>query len=100
MPLIDSKFENDDDMDFPVITISVSNEDLREPIHVDLGSIPPFVAVAVLEKIVEELKMITPSPKITFQGAILSGPVDILQGDIDAILETFIEGDEDDEEFQ
>ena len=100
MPPIDSKFENDDDMDFPVITISVSNEDLREPIHVDLGSIPPFIAAAVLEKIVEELKMITPSPKITFQGAILSGPLDISEGNIDAFFQTFIEEDGDDEETQ
>lgn len=97
MSLIDSGFNNDDDMDFPVITISVSNDDLKEPIHVDLGSIPPFVAAAILEKIVEELKMSTPAPKITFKGTVIAGPLDISANSIDAFFETLIDDDDDDE---
>ena len=63
------------DISFPMITISVSYDDLNEPIHVDLGSVPPFIAVSVMEKVLEMLKTIVIGPKITFQGITLAEPV-------------------------
>jgi len=68
-------FEDDGDLKFPVITISVSNDDLEEPIHVDLGSVPPFIAAAVLEKVASILKSTVPAPRITFKGTVLVEPI-------------------------
>jgi hypothetical protein len=60
---------------FPMITISVSYDDLNEPIHVDLGSVPPFVAVSVIEKVLDVMKQLVIGPKITFQGITLAEPI-------------------------
>ena len=70
-----NSLENEMDISFPMITISVSYDDLNEPIHVDLGSVPPFIAVSVMEKVLEMLKPIVIGPKITFQGITLAEPV-------------------------
>lgn len=70
-----NSLENEMDISFPMITISVSYDDLNEPIHVDLGSVPPFIAVSVMEKVLEMLKPIVIGPKITFQGVTLAEPV-------------------------
>ena len=70
-----NSLENEMDISFPMITISVSYDDLNEPIHVDLGSVPPFIAVSVMEKVLEMLKTIVIGPKITFQGITLAEPV-------------------------
>lgn len=96
-----SQFQDDGDIKFPVITISVSHDDLDEPIHVDLGSIPPFVAAAVLEKVVSMLKMAVPVPKIMFKGNVLIEPFN--QNSItviDELFNDFLENGEDDEEGQ
>lgn len=83
-------------MNFPVITISVSYDDINEPIHVDLGSIPPFVAVSVFQQILETMKDITVGPKITFGGNVIADPSDDFI-DIDD-LSDFDDLDDDDEE--
>jgi hypothetical protein len=70
-----NSLENEMDISFPMITISVSYDDLNEPIHVDLGSVPPFIAVSVMEKVLEMLKPIVIGPKITFQGVTLAEPI-------------------------
>lgn len=90
-----------DDIQFPVITISVSNDDLEEPIHVDLGSVPPFVAAAVLEKVASVLRVAVPAPKITFKGNVLVEPfnansITMIDNLFDAFLEE--EGKDDDED--
>jgi len=92
------EFSDDQDIRFPVITISVFNDDLNEPIHVDLGSVPPFVAATVLEKVASMLKTAVPAPKITFKGNVLiepfsHGPITI----IDELFETFVEDDSDED---
>lgn len=81
-------------LEFPVITISVSYDDLNEPVHVDLGSIPPFIAASILEKVVSVLKLNAPMPKITFNGDIIAGPFS--PGGID--FESFFIEDDDQEE--
>lgn len=96
--MTDNTFEDDGDIKFPVITISVSHEDLREPIHVDLGSVPPLVAAVVLEKVALELKMTVPPPKITFKGVVLTEPFHGSVESIDALFETFLNDDENDED--
>ena len=70
-----NSLESEMDIRFPMITISVSYDDLNEPIHVDLGSVPPFVAVSVMEKVLEMLKPLVIGPKITFQGITLAEPI-------------------------
>ncbi len=91
-------FDEDGDLRFPVITISVSNDDLEEPIHVDLGSVPPFIAAAVLEKVASILKSTVPPPRITFKGTVLVEPVGT--GSIALIEQLFddFQDDEDDED--
>lgn len=92
-------FQDDGDIQFPVITISVSHDDLDEPIHVDLGSIPPFVASAVLEKVASILKAATPAPKITFKGNVLVEPFNANSMTmIDNLFDVFTEDDDSDEE--
>jgi len=93
-----STFEDDGDLRFPVITISVSNDDLEEPIHVDLGSVPPFIAAAVLEKVASILKSTVPAPKITFKGMVLVEPIGT--GSLTLIEQLFddFQDDEDDDE--
>jgi hypothetical protein len=72
MDNLDREFE--DELKFPMITVAVSHDDINEPIHVDLGSIQPFIAVSILEKVIEVLKMVSPGPKITFRGNIIADP--------------------------
>lgn len=90
-------FSDDGDLTFPVITISVSHDDLDEPVHVDLGSIPPFVAAAILEKVASVLKFAVPAPRITFKGNIIAEPFSSEMIDIDSL---FLDGEEDDEQNQ
>jgi hypothetical protein len=95
-------FQDDGDIQFPVITISVSHDDMDEPIHVDLGSIPPFVASAVLDKVASILRAATPAPKITFKGNVLVEPfnansVTMIDNLFDAFLEEEDKNDEEDE---
>jgi hypothetical protein len=88
-------FQDDGDLRFSVITISVSGDDLNEPIHVDLGSVPPFIAVSVLEKVISSLKIAVPAPKITFKGSILMEPINYQEIDFDSFIETIFDDDED-----
>lgn len=89
----------DDDIQFPVITISVAHDDLDEPIHVDLGSIPPFVAASVLEKVASILKTAVPAPKITFKGNVLVEPFNTNSVTmIDNLFDAFLEEEEKDDE--
>lgn len=93
------EFQDDGDIQFPVITISVSHDDLNEPIHVDLGSIPPFVAAAVLDKVASILKAASPAPRITFKGNILVEPFNTDSiAIIDNLFDAFIEDQDDDDE--
>jgi len=87
-------FREEDDFNFPVITISVSTDDLNEPIHVDLGSVPPFVASAVLEKVINVLKMAVPAPKITFKGSILVEPFSPGTVDFASLIEDIFDDDD------
>lgn len=98
--MAENSFEDDDDIKFPVITVSIFNEDLREPIHVDLGSVPPFIALTVLEKVVTELKMAVPPSKITFKGVVLSESFDHSIETIDALYEAFLDDEDDDGDNQ
>jgi hypothetical protein len=91
-----NSLENEMDIRFPMITISVSYDDLNEPIHVDLGSVPPFVAVSVMEKVLEMLKPIVIGPKITFQGITLSEPTFASEIGLQQFLNQF-DTDEDEE---
>jgi hypothetical protein len=87
---------HDEDINFPVITISVSNDDMEEPIHVDLGSVPPFVAAAVLDKVASILKTAVPAPKITFKGNVLVEPINSNSiALIDNLFETLMDEDDD-----
>lgn len=95
MSINDVSFQDDGDLNFPVITISVSQDDLSEPIHVDLGSIPPFIASAVLEKVSAVLKMAVPAPRITFKGNVLVEPFDPQTMNLDDFLDMFTDPDED-----
>ena len=90
------EFQDEMGMKFPVITISVSYEDVNEPIHVDLGTIPPFVAVSIFQSILSVMNELTLGPKVTFGGEVLAYPDDY-QGYID--IDYFdIEGISDDDE--
>lgn len=89
-----NSFDEDGDLTFPVITISVSHDDLDEPVHVDLGSIPPFVAAAILEKVASVLKFAVPAPKITFKGNIIAEPFGGHAIDIDSFFLEDGDGDE------
>jgi hypothetical protein len=87
--------ENQMNLRFPMITISVSFDDVNEPIHVDLGSVPPFVAVSVLEKVLQVMKMLVVGPKVTFQGMVLAEP--IIQDEVrfEDFFGLFEDGDDD-----
>jgi hypothetical protein len=93
----DDDLQGEMGLKFPVITISVAYDDINEPLHVDLGSIPPFVAVSVFENILSVMKQLTVGPKITFAGEILAEPSDFSDyvdiGDFDDF-----DTDEDDED--
>lgn len=89
----------DEDIQFPVITISVATDDMDEPIHVDLGSVPPFVAAAVLDKVASILKTAVPAPKITFKGNVLVEPISANSiAIIDNLFDAFIDEDDDEED--
>lgn len=90
-------FQDEMEMKFPVITISVSYEDVNEPIHVDLGSIPPFVAVSIFENILSVMKELTLGPKVTFGGEVLAYPDDF-NGSIDVEYFDIDTSDDDDDE--
>lgn len=75
MDNFEGNLEEELNLRFPMITVSVSHDDVNEPIHVDLGSIQPFIAIAVLEKVIEMLKVVAPGPKIMFNGAVIAAPV-------------------------
>jgi hypothetical protein len=67
--------ESEMNLRFPMITISLSYDDSNDPIHVDLGSVPPFVAIAVFERILECLHNVATGPKITFNGSTIVEPI-------------------------
>lgn len=90
--------ESEMNLRFPMITISISYDDPDEPIHVDLGSIPPFVAVSVFERILDAMSNIAIGPKITFKGDVLSQPFSASDVSFQDLLELFTQNDEDDEE--
>jgi hypothetical protein len=83
---------------FPMITISVSYDDPEEPIHVDLGSIPPFVAVSVFERILEAMSNIAVGPKITFKGDVLAQPFTASDVTFQDLLDIFGKNDDDEDE--
>lgn len=86
-------------MNFPVITISVSYDDMNEPIHVDLGSIPPFVAVSVFQQVLETMKDLIVGPKITFGGNVIADPSDdFFDLDDFADIDDLEEDDEEDDD--
>jgi hypothetical protein len=87
--------ENEMNLRFPMITIAVSYEDLSEPIHVDLGSVPPFVAASVLEKVLEVMKQLVIGPKITFQGMTLAEPIFEREVGIQDFFDQFEDNEED-----
>lgn len=95
MSISEKPFEDDGDIQFPVITIAVSLDDLNEPVHVDLGSIPPFVAMAVLEKVLSVLKFSIPAPKVTFKGNVLVEPFSPENINFEEFFGSFIDDDED-----
>lgn len=88
-------FANDMDMKFPVITISLSYDDPVEPIHVDLGSVPPFIASAIFEKILDVMQDLEVGPKVTFKGVTLLD-AESFYGDLDFDFTDDDELDEDD----
>jgi hypothetical protein len=83
---------------FPMITISVSYDDPDEPIHVDLGSIPPFVAVSVFERILEAMNNIAVGPKITFKGDVLAQPFTASDVTFQDLLDIFGQNDDEEDE--
>lgn len=96
MTITNQNFDDDGDIQFPVITIAVSLDDINEPLHVDLGSISPFLAVTVLEKVISVLKIAVPAPKVTFKGNILVEPFNAETINFEEFLESFIDDDDDD----
>lgn len=90
--------ESEMNLRFPMITISISYDDPDEPIHVDLGSIPPFVAVSVFERILDAMSNIAIGPKITFKGDVLAQPFSASDVSFQDLLELFTQNEEDDEE--
>ena len=84
-------FENDN---FPVITISLSYDDPKEPIHVDLGSVPPFVAASIFEQIRDVMEDLKVGPKGTFGGKVLI-EAEMLYGDLEL---TFGDDEDDDDD--
>jgi hypothetical protein len=71
MPENKDIFANDMNMKFPVITISLSYDDPNEPIHVDLGSVPPFIASAIFEQVLDSMLDLKIGPKVTLNGITL-----------------------------
>lgn len=93
------QLETDLHLKFPVITISISYDDINEPIHVDLGSIPPFVAFSVFQQILDSMKEAVVTPKITFAGDILVDAIPLEDlSDFDFDSDELEEEEEDEDE--
>lgn len=90
--------ESEMNLRFPMITISLSYDDTEEPIHVDLGSVPPFVAISVLEKVLDCLYDTAPGPKITYNGMILSEPINANQISFQELFNIFNQDDDETDE--
>ena len=67
---------------FPVITIVLSLDDPSEPNHVDLGSVPPQIAAAALERISSELERLSWPSRVTYAGQTVFDPT-VMQPGID-----------------
>jgi hypothetical protein len=89
--------ESEMNLRFPMITISISYDDPDEPIHVDLGSIPPFVAVSVFERILDSMSSIAIGPKITFKGDVLAQPFSASDVSFQDLLELFTQNEDDED---
>lgn len=89
--------ESEMNLRFPMITISISYDDPDEPIHVDLGSIPPFVAVSVFERILDAMSNIAIGPKITFKGDVLAEPFSASDVSFQDLLELFTQNEDDED---
>lgn len=89
--------ESEMNLRFPMITISISYDDPDEPIHVDLGSIPPFVAVSVFERILDAMSNIAIGPKITFKGDVLAQPFSASDVSFQDLLELFTQNEDDED---
>lgn len=85
-------FDNDH---FPVITISLSYDDPNEPIHVDLGSVPPFVAASIFEQVIDVMEELKVGPKVTFGGQVLIEASGIY-GDLELTFADDEDSDDDD----
>ena len=83
---------------FPMITISVSYDDPDEPIHVDLGSIAPFFAFSVFERILDAMSNIAVGPKITFKGDVLTHPFTASDVTVRDLLEMFDQNEDEEDE--
>lgn len=90
--------ESEMNLRFPMITISLSYDDTDEPIHVDLGSVPPFVAIAVFERILDSLHNVATGPKITFNGATIAQPITAEDISFQHLLDIFNQDDDSSEE--
>lgn len=91
-------FFQENDLKFPVITVSISYDDINEPIRVDLGSVPPFIACAVLEKVISVLRAVSPGPTVAFRGGLITDarrPNDITW---EQFFQAFIDDDGDEDE--
>lgn len=86
--------ESEMNLRFPMITISLSYDDSNEPIHVDLGSVPPFVAIAVFERILDCLHNVATGPKITFNGSTIAEPISAEEVSFQDLLDLFGPDDE------
>lgn len=89
--------ESEMNLRFPMITISISYDDPDEPIHVDLGSIPPFVALSVFERILDSMSNIAIGPKITFKGDVLAQPFSASDVSFQDLLELFTQNEDDED---
>lgn len=96
--MTNDELETSAGLSFPVITIHVSEDDQNEPIHVDLGSVPPFIAAAVMEKVIVILKSISPGPRITFKGQVIAEPLNTDFMSLESFLEQFYDSDDEDGE--
>lgn len=85
--------ESEMNLRFPMITISVSYDDVNEPIHVDLGSVPPFVAASVLEKVLKVIKLCIVGPKVSFNGTVIAEPIPVGDVRIEDLFWDFEEGE-------
>jgi hypothetical protein len=90
--------ESEMNLNFPMITISLSYDDADEPIHVDLGSVPPFVAMAVFERVLDSLHNVATGPKITFKGSIIAQPITAEEISFQHLFDIFNQDDDSSEE--